>query len=53
MAGDGVHGNGKRQKVTRHDKDEEENLADAHEFTAECAAENFACVGHGHDVGVF
>jgi hypothetical protein len=53
VAGDGVHGDGKGQKMTRHDEDEEEDLADAHEFASECAAKDFSCVGHGHDVGVF
>lgn len=53
MAGDRVHGDGESQQVTRHDENEEEDLADAHEFASDCAAENFSCVGHGHDVGVF
>jgi hypothetical protein len=53
MAGNSVHGDGKCQKMTRHDEDEEKDLADAHKFASEWAAEDFSCVCHGHDVGVF
>ncbi len=52
MTRDGVHHNREGQDVTTHDKDQEEYLCCAEDFTSNGAGHDFTCISHVVNMGV-
>lgn len=52
MVGDGVHHDTEGQEVAAHDEDAKEELAQAEEFTAKRAHQDFSRIGEVLNVGV-